>query len=341
MKQTVNFALIGCGRISVNHLDAIKNAPHAKLVAVCDIDVEKAEIVAKENNCSFYTDYITMLESEDIDVCSILTPSGYHAEIGCEVAKRGVNVLCEKPIDVTREKADMLIKCCKDNKVKLGCIFQRRTYDAAIKTKEAVEKGLLGKVTLADAYLKYYRDDEYYASGDWRGTLELDGGALMNQSIHGIDMINWIMGGIEAVDADCRTYAWNIEAEDTAVIRVKYKNGAMGVIEGTTTAYSGLETIFAVHGTDGSIIFGDKGFYMWDLKDKSIPVPDITNSMGGVNCQYNETNFGHTYLVEDMAMAVIEDRAPMISGEEARKAVDIILASCRSSEEKRELKVEY
>lgn len=337
MKQIVNFALIGCGRISVNHLDAIENAPHAQLVAVCDIVEEKAKAVAEKYGCNYYTDFEKMLDSQHIDVCCILTPSGYHAEHGCAVARRGVNVLCEKPIDVTRPKAEALIECCKANNVKLGCIFQRRTYDAAIRTKEAIEKGWLGKVTLADAYLKYYRDDAYYAADEWRGTIALDGGALMNQSVHGIDMINWIMGGIESVNADCRTYAWDIEAEDTAVIRVRYKNGAMGVIEGTTTAYSGLETLFAFHGTEGSIIFGDKGFYMWDLKDKTIPMPEITNSMGGVNCQYNETNFGHIYLVEDMALSVIENREPMISGKEALKAVDIIVAACKSSDENKEI----
>lgn len=337
MKKTVKFALIGCGRISPNHLDAIEHAPHATLVAVCDIVEEKAKAVAEANHCQYYTDYHAMLDAEDIDVCCILTPSGYHAEIGCEVAKHGVNVFCEKPIDVTPEKADKLIQCCEDMGVKLGCVFQRRTFDAAIKTKEAVEKGWLGKVTLADAYLKYYRDDAYYRSDSWRGTKALDGGALMNQSIHGIDMISWIMGGIASVDADCRTYAWDIEAEDTAVIRVSYQNGAIGVIEGATTVYPGLETLFAVHGTKGSIIFGDKGFYQWELEDKSIPMPDVTNSMGGINCHYNETNFGHTYLIEDMALAVLENREPMIGGREAKKAVEIICAAYRSSEEKREI----
>ncbi len=145
------------------------------------------------------------------------------------------------------------------------------------------------------------------------------------------------MGGIESVDADCRTLFWDIEAEDTAVMRVRYKNGAMGVIEGATTVYPGLETFFAVHGTKGSIIFGDKGFYMWELTDKSIPVPEVTNSMGGANCQYNETNFGHTYLIEDMALAVLLDRDPMISGEEAKKAVSIICAAYQSSAENREI----
>ncbi len=339
MKDVVNFALIGCGRISPNHLDAIKNAPHARLVAVCDIIEEKAKKVAEENNCPYYTDFHKMIDNEEIDVCCILTPSGYHSKHACEVAKRGVHVFCEKPIDVTLDKADELIACCKENGVKLGCVFQRRTFEAAIKTKEAIEKGYLGKVTLADAYLKYYRDDAYYAEDEWRGTIALDGGALMNQSVHGIDMINWIMGGIDSVSADCRTYAWDIEAEDTAVIRVKYKNGAMGVIEGTTTAYPGLETIIAVHGTKGSIIFGDTGVHVWDLADKSIPKPAFTTSMGGANCQYNENNFGHTYLIEDMALAVLNDREPMISGEEAKKAVNVILASIKSSKENKEIKL--
>ena len=220
----------------------------------------------------------------------------------------------------------------------MGCVFQRRTFDAAIKTKEAIEKGWLGTVTLADAYLKYYRSDEYYAQADWRGTWELDGGgALMNQGIHGIDMINWIMGGIESVNAQCATIARNIDVEDTAVIRVKYKNGALGVIEGATAAYPGLDTVFAFHGTKGSIIFGDKGFYLWDLEDKSIEMPDVNNSMGGVNCQYNETNYGHIYLVEDMALAVLDNRDPMIGPDEGKKAVEIILAIYESSETKKEV----
>lgn len=338
MEKKAKFALIGCGRISENHLDAIENAPHAELVAVCDILEETAKSVAEKYGCSYYTDIGKMLDSESIDVCCILTPSGMHSEHVMTVAKHGINVLCEKPIDITKEKMDQMIDCCKDNGVKMGCVFQRRTFDAAIKTKEAIEKGWLGTVTLADAYLKYYRSDEYYAQADWRGTWELDGGgALMNQGIHGIDMINWIMGGIESVNAQCATIARNIDVEDTAVIRVKYKNGALGVIEGATAAYPGLDTVFAFHGTKGSIIFGDKGFYLWDLEDKSIEMPDVNNSMGGVNCQYNETNYGHIYLVEDMALAVLEDRDPMIGPDEGRKAVEIILAIYESSETKKEV----
>lgn len=338
----VKFAIIGCGRISSNHLDAIKNAPHAELVAVCDIVEEKAKKTALENGLKkWYTDAEEMLKNEKIDVCSILTPSGLHCECTCLVASYGVNVLCEKPLDVTKEKMQKMIDCCKENNVKLGSIFQRRAYDGAIKTKEIIEKGGIGKVTLADASLKYYRDQEYYDSGDWRATWELDGGgALMNQGVHGIDMISWIMGGIHSVYARCEKLVWDIDVEDTAVVNVKFKNGAIGVIQGTTTAYPGLDTIFSFHGPDGSISFGDNQIYTWQLKDKTIKEPEINNSMGGKNCQYSETNIGHITLIEDMAMAVIEDRAPMITGEEAKKSVEIILAIYESAKTNKEVVID-
>ena len=326
------FAIIGCGRISVNHLDAIKNAPHAKLVAVCDVIEERAKSTALENGLGrWYTDAKAMLENEEIDVCCILTPSGLHCECACLCAEHGVNVLCEKPLEVTKEKMQKMIDCCKKNNVKLGCIFQRRTYDGVIKSKEAVEKGYLGKVTLADASLKYYRDQEYYDSGEWRATWEFDGGgALMNQGVHGVDMISYIMGGVYSVKAVCDTILWDIEVEDTAAAILKFKNGAIG-IEGTTTAYPGLDTVLSFHGSDGSISFGDKSILIWDIKDKKIAPPEINGSMGGKNCQYSSTNSGHIILVEDMAMAVIEDRPPMITGEEAKKSVEVILAIYESA----------
>ncbi|MBE7021464.1 MAG: Gfo/Idh/MocA family oxidoreductase [Ruminococcaceae bacterium] len=339
--EKVRFGIIGCGRISRNHLDAIKNAPHAELVAVCDVIEEKAQAAAQANGLDkWYTSIEDMLDNEKLDVCCILTPSGLHAKHACIVAERGINVLCEKPLDVSSENMDKIINCCKDNNVKLGCIFQRRTFEAAIRTKEAIEKGYLGKVTLADASLKYYRDQKYYDSGEWRATWEYDGGgALMNQGVHGVDMIAWMMGGIDTVDATCETKVWDIDVEDTAVVKVRFKNGAIGVIQAATTVYPGLDTVFSVHGSEGSISFGDKGFYYWKLKDESIKMPDVSGSMGGLNCQYSTNNYGHTYQVEDMALAVLEDRAPMVTGEEAKKSVEIILGIYKSSQEKKEIKL--
>ena len=337
--MVTRFAIIGCGRISENHLDAIAHAPHAELAAVCDIIEERARAAALSNGLDrWYTDIEEMLQNEKIDVCCILTPSGMHCEHTCLVAKHKINVLCEKPLDVTKEKMQKMIDCCRENGVKLGAIFQRRTYDGAICTKEVLENGGIGRVTLADASLKYYRDQEYYDSGEWRATWELDGGgALMNQGVHGVDMLAWIMGGVKSVYAHCEKLRWDIEVEDTAVVNVRFKNGALGVIQGTTTAYPGLDTVFCFHGSEGSISFGDDGFYYWDLKDKNIKKPEITGSMGGINCQYSTTNFGHTVLVEDMAMAVIENRPPMITGEEARKSVEVILAIYESARTGKEI----
>ena len=336
----VRFALIGCGRISVNHIDALKKAPNTRIVAVCDIIEEKAKAAAASAGIDkWYTDAETMLKSEEIDVCSILTPSGMHCEFACLAAKYGKHVLCEKPLDVTSEKMQKMIDCCKENGVKLGAVFQRRTYDGAIKVRKLLEEGAIGRVTLADASLKYYRDQEYYDSGEWRATWELDGGgALMNQGVHGIDMLSWIMGGIHSVYAKCERLVWNIEVEDTAVVTVKFKNGAIGVIQGATTAYPGLDTIFSFHGPNGSISFGDHDVYLWEIKDKSIPKPAVLGSMGGVNCQYSaDKNYGHIAIIEDMANAVLEDRDPMITGEDAKRSVEIVLAIYKSARENKEI----
>ena len=335
----IKFAIIGCGRISWNHLDAIKNAPHAELVAVCDIIEEKAKKAALENGLDkWYTDAKTMLESEKIDVCCILTPSGMHCECACLCAEHGVNVLCEKPLEVTKEKMQKMIDCCRENNVKLGAIFQRRTYDGVIKSKEAIEKGYLGKVTLADASLKYYRDQEYYDSGEWRATWELDGGgALMNQGVHGVDMLSYVMGGVHSVTAICENLVWDIDVEDTAVVMVKFKNGAVGVIQAATTVYPGLDTVLSFHGSEGSVSFGDESLLIWELKNKEIKPPVICGSMGGQNCQYSSTNYGHITLVEDMALSIIEDRDPMITGEDAKKSVEIILAIYESAKTGKEI----
>ncbi len=335
----IKFAVIGCGRIAPSHLEGIKNAPHAELVAVCDIDEEKAKNAATEYGLSkWYTDAKTMLNSEKIDVCCICTPSGLHAEHTCLAANSGCHVLCEKPLDVTSEKMQKMIDTCRKNNVKLGAIFQRRTFDGAIKAKEIVESGALGKITLADVSMKYYRDQEYYDCDTWRATWEYDGGgALMNQGVHGIDMLSWIMGGIHSVYAHCDRLCWDIEVEDTAVICVKYKSGALGVIQGTTTAYPGLDTVFSFHGPQGSISFGDSKVYTWNIKDKNLKIPEITGSMGGINCQYSTTNFGHDTQIEDMAMAVIEDRDPMVTGEDAKKSVEIVLAIYESAKTGKEI----
>lgn len=339
MENKVKFAIVGCGRIAPNHLDGIKNAPSAELVAVCDIEESACKRASEENgNVPYYTDMEEMLEKESIDVCCILTPSGYHASCGIIAARHKVHVFCEKPLDVSVANMKKLINECKKNNVLLGCVFQRRTMNMAMETKKAVENGYLGRVTMASAYLKYYRDQEYYNSGDWRGTWEIDGGgALMNQGVHGVDLIRFMMGDVKSVISNCKNLVWDTEVEDTAVAILNFENGGIGVVEGATSAYPGNDTVFALHGSEGTIAFGDGKIYEWNLKNKDIERPEKVGSLGGPNCSYCTDNIGHTLLIEDMARAVLENRPPMITGEDALESVKIVLAIYKSSEEKREV----
>lgn len=341
MDKVVKFALIGCGRISVNHTDAINKAPHAKLVAVCDIIEERAKAVAQENGLDkWYTDIEDMINQEEIDVCCILTPSGLHAQCAEIVANHKINVLCEKPLDITKENMERMIAACEKNGVKLGGIFQRRTFDAAIAVKKRIENGGFGKVTMGSAYLRYFRDQEYYDSGEWRGTWELDGGgAFMNQGVHGVDMLDWIMGGIHSVTAICKTLAWDIDVEDTAVVIVKFKNGALGTIECCTSAYPGLDTLFTISGTEGDVSFGDGGIYKWNMKNGD-EKPETFGNMGGLNCAYNTDNYGHIMQIEDMALAVINDTEPMVTAQDAKHSVNIINAIYESARTGKEIIVD-
>lgn len=340
-KDKVRFAILGCGRISGLHLDAVKNAPNAELAAVCDVIEEKSRQAALNNGLThWYTNFDHMLAKEDIDVVCICTPSGMHCEHAITAAASGRHILCEKPLDVTHDKLDRMIGACREANVLLGGIFQRRTNLAAMNARKAVSEGKLGRILMASASLKYYRDQEYYDSDSWRGTWALDGGgALMNQGIHGIDMLQWLVGDIESVYARCATLARHIEAEDTAAAVVKFENGALGVIEGATSVYPGQDTIFTIHGEKGTISLGDKGFYVWDFMEDSGKPPEAGDGFGGVNCGWAATNSGHIQLVRDMAEAVLNGRQPMIPGAEARKAVDLVLAIYESSKTGTEIKI--
>ncbi|MBO0992111.1 Gfo/Idh/MocA family protein [Bacillus sp. SD088] len=341
MKKKTNFAIVGAGVISASHARAISAHNDAKLVAICDVDKEKAEKLAGEYGINYtYTDYEKMFTDVDIDIVSVCVPSGIHADVTIAAAQARIHVLCEKPLDITREKMTNMIEACKNYHVKLGAVYQRRTLEAAIKTRKAIQEGKLGKLVLADAYLKYYRSPEYYKSAGWRGTWELDGGgALMNQGVHGVDLIQWMAGEVESVFAYSAPLIRKIEVEDTAVVAVKYKNGSFGVIQGTTSVYPGQETRFEVHGEKGSIIFADSGFKLWNFIDHDEPMPQVSNTEGGSNDPKAISSQGHYIYVDDMIQAVNENRAPLVPGEEARKAVDLILAIYESARTGKEVKV--
>ncbi|WP_235427025.1 Gfo/Idh/MocA family protein [Cohnella kolymensis] len=255
--RTIKFGIIGCGIIAELHANAIAACPNTELLAVTDVDADRARHFAEKHGIALHgSDLSALLAHPDIDVVSVCTPSGLHRDAAVAAAEAGKHVLCEKPLEISAEKMEGMINACRRNGVKLGCVYQRRARAVPRKVKQVLEQGLLGKLVLCDAYLKYYRDQAYYDSAGWRGTWALDGGgALMNQGVHGVDMIQWLCGGITRVYGRTAALARSIEVEDTAAAVVEFGGGAFGVIEGATTVYPERSTRFEIHGELGSIIF--------------------------------------------------------------------------------------
>ena len=340
MGRVLNWAIIGCGVISKSHCDALAVCENTKLYAVCDIIEEKAKAKAEEYHAEkIYTDYHEMLKDPAIDVVSICTPSGMHGEMCKAVADAGKAILCEKPMEITKEKMDDLVEYIEKKGVKMGCVFQRRCDNKFLEVKKAVDSGRFGKVILADAYLKYYRSQEYYNSAGWRATWELDGGgSLMNQGVHGIDLLTWIAGDVESVFARCETQVRNIEVEDTAIASLKFKNGAIGNIEGTTSVYPAQDTRLEIHCEKGSIIVSDKGILQWKIEGSDEVAPEIVDPEFKMKDDPTKLpTKSHIVPITYMANAVINDTDPAVTPRNARKAVDLILAIYQSSKEKREI----
>ncbi len=344
---TLGFGIVGCGVIAPWHLAGIRECEGADAVAVSDTRGDLAKDFAGEHGIPrYYNDYKEMVRDENVDVVCICTPSGLHGEIGAVAAEAGKHVLTEKPIEITLEATDRLIQACSENGVKLGVIFQSRTYDAVKRVRETVQSGGLGKMVLGDAYIKWYRSREYYESGGWRGTWKYDGGgALMNQSIHGIDMLLWIMGDVESVYARAEHLVRDIEVEDTAVAVMQYANGALGVLQGTTSCNPGEPATHMFHGDRGTIVLQEGLITRWAVTDEKDglaedkPVGDRAERSGGTSDPKAISASGHIALVADMADAVRNGRDPAITGESARKSVQLITAVYESARTSSEVRV--
>ena len=323
--EQIGFGIVGCGSIAPSHLQAIEQTQDARLVALCDIIPEKAEKLAQGRAVTIYADYAEMLQDPAVEAVCICTPSGLHGEMAIAAARAGKHVLSEKPMDVKVAKAREMIRVCRDAGVKLAVIFQRRTHPATQRIRQAVQEGELGRMFLGDAYLKYYRDQAYYDSGDWRGTWELDGGALMNQGVHCIDQLQWIMGPVERVVGKVAHLARDIEAEDVGLAVLNFRSGAMGVLEGTTLVNPSFGNRLEFHGERGSIAW-DEGIARWVVNGE-----DLTEKVRAeVEARMPEVS-GHTLQVRDLVEAIITDRKPLVSGEEGLHAVEIVNAVYESS----------
>lgn len=336
--KTINYGIIGCGLIADWHAQSVKileKTKPVKLYAVTDTVAERAKTFADKYGIKVFASVEEMLSSPEIDVVSICTPSGFHSSLACDAARHGKNIVVEKPMAITKEQLDEVEKTCDRYNVKLSSISQLRYENGIVKTREAIISGKLGKMVCGDVYMKMYRSKEYYANGGWRGTIKLDGGgALMNQGIHGVDLLQYIMGPVKSVYAKCKTLVHSIEVEDTAIALIEYESGALGTIEATTSVYPGYAKRFEFHGEKGTIKLEETSFLEWNIEGEEKP-EDIeivgSTTHNSANRPDGIALDGHILQIGDMIDALTENRAPFIDQHEGRKPVDIILAIYESS----------
>jgi len=335
------FGIIGCGMIANFHAQAIQ-AAGGTLVACFDIRREAADRLAKQyQGCKPYHDLKTFLADTNIDIVTVGTPSGAHLEPAVAAAEAGKHVIVEKPLEVTLERCRKIIAACQKNNVQLATIFPSRFHDSSLTLKSAIDAGRFGRLTLGDAIIKWYRTQEYYDSGAWRGTWELDGGgALMNQGIHTIDLLTWLMGPVVEVTAHTALLAHErIEVEDTAVATLKFTNGALGTIVGTTASYPGYLKRVEISGSKGSAILEEEDIIRWDFAEMLPSDAAVQEAMshrksgGGGAADPAAINFsGHTKLFANVLAALEGKEKLIVDGLEGCRSVEIILAIYESAQ---------
>ncbi|WP_456079127.1 Gfo/Idh/MocA family protein [Mogibacterium sp.] len=337
----MKYALIGCGRIATNHVTAAVNN-NLEIVAVCDVVPEKMEAILEKHNLADdksikrYTDYKKMLEENDLELVSIATESGKHAAIALDAIDAGVNVIIEKPMAMNMADAEEIIKRAAEKHVKVSACHQNRFNVAIQEVRKAIEGNRFGKLSHASINVRWNRNKGYYDQAPWRGTWEEDGGCLMNQCIHGIDLLRWMMGDevVEVYGATRQQFHDYLEAEDVGVAVVKFKNGAIGTIEGTTNVYpQNLEETLYLFGENGTVKVGGKStntIDVWDFKDET---PEDQKNKGLEEETSNVYGNGHTSLFADVIEAIKEDRAPYVDGVAGRNALEMVLAIYKSQKE--------
>jgi UDP-N-acetyl-2-amino-2-deoxyglucuronate dehydrogenase len=333
--MAIGFGIVGTGMISRFHAKALAEVRGAKLEACCDNTPGRADALAKEFGIRAYDSVETMLADPAVDAVTIATPSGAHMEPAVAAAKAGKHVIVEKPLEITLKRCDKIIEACEKAGVKLSSIFPSRFHDSAKLIKQAVDSQRFGRITLGDAYVKWFRTQQYYDSGAWRGTWALDGGgALMNQAVHTVDLLTWFMGPVAEVQAFTATLAHErIEVEDVCTATLKFASGALGVIEATTAAFPGYLKRIELHGSDGSAVMEEEDIKHWDFAKKTRGDSAVLRQMahskstgGGAADPAAIGHHGHALQIQDFVDAIRKDRNPAVDGPEGRRSVEIILA---------------
>jgi len=346
MAEQVCFGIIGCGVIGPTHAKAISGLPDARLVAVADVIAEQAQHLADRYGATPYANVQEMLVSEQLDVVNICTPSGLHGDVACQAMRSGRHVIVEKPMEISHGAIEQMLRVQQESGVKMAVISQHRFDPATRHVFELVQQHAFGRLVLGNAQFPWWRSQKYYDSGAWRGTWALDGGGvLMNQGIHSIDLLQWLMGPVRTVYAYTDTLAHRMETEDVAVAVLRFANGALGTLAGTTGAYPGMGARIEVYGDRGSAVVADDrlaSLHLWTEGDEVSPygasaaqraesVEDQADMPSAARDPAAIDIASHAAQIADMMQAIREDRPPLVDGEAGRRPVEIILGVYESA----------
>lgn len=340
--MTIHIGLIGGGNITETHARAARAIPGVEIAAIHGTNAEKIARLCCEFGGTPFQNFDAFLKHRPMDLVIIGSPSGLHAEQGIAAARQGVHVLTEKPIEVSVERADALIAAAKQSGVQLGVIFQDRTKPHILRLKKWIDESLLGKLLFVDARVKWYRPPEYYANSRWRGTQALDGGgALINQGVHTVDLLLWLLGDVVRVQSRTVTLLHKIEAEDTAVATLEFASGALGVFHATTAAYPGYPRRVEISGTNGTVILEHDRIVAADLRS-SLEASRVASELAALSESARDENKsassaavsdfrGHQAALEDFLASIQQKRAPACDGLEGRRSITLIEAIYRAA----------
>ncbi len=337
----VGFGVIGAGLVGPTHASAAARAPGGQLVAVCDLMAERAEAVAEQYGAIPLTEVDALLARDDIQIVSICLPTRLHLEVAERAVAAGKHIMVEKPLELNLERADRLLQAASAAGVQVSAIFNRRFIPALKATKRAVEEGLLGEILVADMYYKSFRSQEYYDDSGWRGTWEQEGGAaLINQGIHGVDLLRWVAGPVARIFGYTDHLRRAIEADDTTAAVARYANGAMGVIQAMTSVEPRLLDRLEFHGTKGTIQLEGYRIANWAVPGaESWPAEVEAEEQALLATTKSLESAGHHAQIADMVAAIREGRPPAVSGLEGRHSLEVVLAIYESARTGQEVKI--
>lgn len=342
MADKLKCVIVGCGRISTRHIEVLRALPDVDLVAVSDIRSDRLERAAAASGAAAFSDYREMVRTVKPDIVSVLTDSGSHARIACDVAPHTANLVVEKPMALTLDDADRMIDTCDRHGVGLFVVQQNRYNRPVVKLRQALDQGRFGKLSLGTVRVRWCRTQSYYDQDAWRGTWKDDGGVFANQASHHVDLLQWLMGPVESVQSYTATRLVDIEVEDVGLAILRFKNGALGVAEATTTARpNDLEGSVSILGEHGAVVIGGFAVNHVDTWNFATPTEDDQRPEEWSQNPPTVYGFGHMEFYKDILGCIDSKRRAMLDGLEGRKSLELVIAIYQAAATRREVRLRY